>query len=115
MKIRLTQFNLKIEAGTELGKKPNELSGHYVCHAARLQCHTGSARTSKKQSIWVLDGSSGNVYETYMGTSISDFNRSFITSNMNMNYLLFFGQKKLFQMKAAAEAESWANSKCARK
>ena len=27
-------------------EKNNEFSGHYVCHAARLQRHMGSARTS---------------------------------------------------------------------
>jgi hypothetical protein len=26
--------------------KGGELSGHFVCHAAHLQCRTGSARTS---------------------------------------------------------------------
>jgi hypothetical protein len=39
-----------VKGGKEkVEKKNNELSGHFVCHAARLQHRTGRARTSLAQ------------------------------------------------------------------
>jgi hypothetical protein len=37
------------------GEKNNEFSGHFVCHAARLQRRTGSARTSLGPKIQLVE------------------------------------------------------------